>query len=263
MTIEIASGTPSLEKPTMLADNLFTQGTFSVTSETSDGSGANALSDGTFDYWTGSAEIYAAIVDMGTDTEADAVGIAAHTCGTDGVVLRVQTSPDNTTWTTRLTITPTDDSTIMGVWPVVSSRYWRVQVFSGGPTSIGVLKLGKRIVIPSGVSLGYVSIDHAQRIDLLSNDSMNGQFLGTRVERRSGDVSLDMGLVPRSFIEGDFAEFEIMYNEGRTFFYCGSPSNLPLDTGYCKRPANGQEIRPSHVGGDLMQLQFGAQVYVG
>lgn len=262
MTIVISAGTPSLEKPTLLIQNLFNQGTVTVSSETADGAGSNALWDGTFDYWTPSNATANIAVDLGAATQADGCGISAHTLGSEGATVAVQSSPNGTTWTTRATATPADDSTIFMVWPVVSFRYWRLLV-TNGPASIGVIKLGKRVIVPSGVSLGHVSIDHADRIELLSNDSMNGQFLGTRVERRSGDINLDMGLVPRSFIEVEFAEFERMYNEGRTFFYCGSPLNLPLDTGYCKRSSGGGEIRPSHVGGDLMQLQFGAQVYVG
>jgi hypothetical protein len=262
MTIAIASGTPSLEKPTLLTENLFEQGTVTSAFANPGFPSANALTDETFDFWVANVSPNAITVDMGVATPASAVGIAAHTLGTSGTQVLVRSSADNSIYVTRLTINPADNSTIFGVFPEVSARYWRV-VFQNAPITLGVLKLGKRVIVPSGVALGHVSVNHGQRIELLSNDSMNGQFLGTRIERRSGDISLDMGLVPRDFIEGDFADFETRYNEGRSFFYCGSPLNLPLDTGYCKRPMGGGEVRPSHVGGDLMQLQFGAQVYVG
>lgn len=262
MTIAIASGVTDQEKPHLLISNLFTQGTVNTSSETTDGAGTNALNDGTFDYWTAAVATADIEVDMTTATACSMAGIAAHTLGTEGATVAVESSTDGTTWTSRASATPADDSTIVLLWPSVSARYWRVKV-TNGPASIGVLKIGARLVVPSGVALGHVSIDNAARVELLSNDSLDGQFLGTRIVRRSADISLDMGLVERDFIEDDFAGFRDSYNEGRAFFYAGSPANLPLDVGYCKRPANGGEIRPSHVGGDLMQLQFGAQVYVG
>lgn len=262
MTMVISAGAANPEKPTILIDNILTIGDAVTSSETSDGAGDNALSDGTFDYWTADAATATMSIDMIEPVYCDGVGIAAHTLATDSATLDVQSSDDNADWTTRLTVTPTSDDTIFGIFPLVLARYWRIRI-TNGPASIGVIKLGRRIIVPTGVILGHVGIDHARRVELLSNDSVNGQFLGTRIIRQSADVTIDFGLVPRSFLEGDFSNFEKGFNDGRTFFYAGSPVNLPNDVGYCKRSTNAQEIRPPYEGGDLMQLDFEAQVYVG
>ena len=263
MTIVIASNTPSTEKPTLLIENILTEGDLTVSSETSDGAGLNALSDSTFDFWTPSATNARLDVDMGESVTCDAVGIAAHTLGTDGASFRVRTGTTGfANVTTRIEHSPLTDDTILGLFPSISARYWRFEILNG-PASIGVIKLGKRIIVPSGVSLGHVSVNHAERLELLTNDSVDGQFLGTRVIRRSGETTLDFGLVPASFVDNEMGVFEMRYNEGRTFFYAGNPADLPRDVGYCKRPMGASEMRPAYEGGDLMQLDFEAQVYVG
>jgi hypothetical protein len=262
MTIQIATDTPETEKPTLLIGNIFAQGTVTASATIPDGPFGNATSDSTFDFWTPSEATATAEVDMGAPVFCDALGIAAHTLGTVGATVEVQRSADGIAWTTVVAVTPTNDSAIVAIWPEVSARYWRLRVISG-PASIGVVKLGSRIIIPSGVALGHVSVNHAERIELLSNDSIDGQFLNTRVIRKSGETTLDFGLVSQSFIDEDMADFERLYNEGRTFFYAGSPANLPLDVGYCKRPMGASEMRPFYEGGEFMQLDFEAQIYVG
>ena len=260
MTMAIAENTPHVEKPTLLVDNVFTNGTWFGWGG---GVRENALGDNTFDFWTSTSTASAGIsVDMGSPQSCDGIGIAAHNLGTVGATVQVQTSANNSSWTTRLSVSPLTDTTIFGVFPVVSARYWRV-IITDGPFSIGVLKLGRRIIIPSGVSLGHVAANHAERIELLSNDSIDGQFLNTRVIRRSGKVNLDFGIVPASFVENDMGVFEMRYNEGRAFFYAGSPLSLPKDVAYCKRPMGGSEMRPTYDGGELMTLAFEAQIYAG
>jgi hypothetical protein len=262
MTIAIAAGSTDLEKPNLLVENIFTSGSVTATATIPDGSFGNCLTDGTFDFWTPSTATATATVDKGSAVRCDMVGIAAHNIGSSASTLEVQSSDNGSSWITRVTVTPTDNSTIVGVFPSSLARYWRVRI-TNGPASIGVLKLGRRVVVPSGVSLGHLSVNHAGRVELLSNDSVNGQFLNTRVIRRSGETTLDFGMVTQDFIDNEMPEFERMYNDGRTFFYAGSPVNLPLDVGYCKRPMGASEMRPAYDGGDLMTLAFEAQVYAG
>jgi hypothetical protein len=129
--------------------------------------------------------------------------------------------------------------------------------------SFGVIKLGKRLVIPGGVLSGHVGINHANRVDLLNNTSIRGQFLGNRIIRLGAETNINFGLVERSFVDNDMLMFESHYNSGRTFFYAGSPLNYPEDYGYCWRPEGGSELRPSYEeGGDLMQLDMDVSVYV-
>ncbi len=260
MTIVIASNTPSPEKPTLLIENVFTQG---VVTGWGGGVPENALSDNTFEFWTTTSATAEMNVNLGVARNCDCVGISAHNLGTVGAMVRVQTSDTGRNpWTTHVTILPQTDKTILGIFPSVGSRLWRFLV-NGGPASIGVIKLGRRIIVPSGVALGHVAANHAERVELLSNDSIDGQFLNTRVIRRSGQTNLDFGLVPASFVQNEMGEFERLYNEGRTFFYAGSPQTLPHDVAYCKRPMGGSEMRPSYEGGELMQMNLEAQIYAG
>jgi hypothetical protein len=264
MTIALSTGARDLEKPLLLVENVFQTGTVTASATEIDGAFANCISDGTFDFWVPllSLDAATATVDAGAPVWCDTIGIAAHSLSLPSVTVAVESSANNIDWTNRLTFTPQDNSTIVGVFPLTLARYWRVRM-SGNVAPVGVLRLGRRIIVPSGVSLGHVSINHATRVELLSNDSVDGQFLNTRVIRRSGDTTLDFGLVPQEFIDVDMAQFERLYNDGRTFFYAGSPLNLPMDVGYCKRPMGASEMRPSYDGGELMSLAFEAQVYAG
>ena len=263
MSVVVGSGAETPQNARLLYESVFDDGTITVSSQTSDGAGANALEDTTFDFWTpvaGSGEIR---VDRGSDFACDTVGVAAHNMGTNGTNMRVQYSDDESNWITAISFDPLTDETIMGCFEEVSARYWRVRGVGSGDYSIGVVKLGKALIMPSGVLTGHVGINHAKRVELLTNRSVRGQFLGNRVRRVGADANLNFGLIDSDFVENDMAMFEDHYNDGRTFFYAGSPSEYPDDYGYCYRGSGNNEMRPSYQeGGVLMNVQLDVQVYV-
>jgi hypothetical protein len=262
MSSAFGIGAASIDMPSILVQNIFAIGSVTVSSEADDGAFANALTDGTFDYWTPASAIATASVDMGSPVYCDAIGIAAHTLGSSGATIQVQSSDNNSTWIDRISISPDNDTSIMGIFALTLARYWRVRV-SDGPASIGALKLGRRIIVPSSVPVGYVSADHSLSVELMSGMTITGQFLPTRVIRRSGLMTVDLGPLPEEFIDDDFAPFEQTYNDGLTFFYAGNPVCLPKDVAYCRRPVGSSEIRPTYIGGDLMSVEFEAEVYAG
>jgi len=263
MTIEIETGTTDTDKPSILWDNIFERGTVTVVNEVADGAAANAyLEDTTFDFWNQAVGTANITVDMGSEVTCDCFGVAAHLAGSLGITLIVSSSADNVVYTTRSSVVPSDDTTVMGFFPPVSARYWRFTRF-GGVCPIGVIKLGKRLIIPTGVLSGHVAINHAQEIELMNNTSIKGQFLGNRIIKMGAETSINFGLLDTEFVDDDMAGFETHYNEGRTFFYAGSPSKFPKDVGYCWRPERAGTMRPSYQeGATLMQVQLDVSVYV-
>lgn len=260
MSVIIEAGATSTGTASILYENIFEGGTVTVSSETADGAGLNAVEDTTFDFWTGGAATARITVDYGSAVECDCVGAASHSLGTDGADLSIEYSADNVTWTEVSLVEPLTDDTILAVFPAVSARYWRASVLNG-PSSIGVLKLGKRLVMPSGVLSGHTAINHALRVDLLTNNSVKGQYLGTRIKRIGAEANINFGLLETSFVDNDMAVFEAHFNSGRTFFYAGSPSEWPDDYGYCWR--SGSELAPSYEeGGELSQVSMEVSVYV-
>lgn len=260
MSVLIEPGSAETKNATVLYESVFESGTVTVSSETSDGAGLNAVEDTTFDFWTGGAATSRITVDYGSDVECDAFGVAAHTIGTDGATIAVEYSDDDMSYTEAASVTPTDDDTIFIVFPVTSARYWRVSV-TDGPASIGVMKLGKRLIFPCGVLSGYTPINHAHRIELLTNMSVSGQFLGTRIKRVGADTGIDFGMIETDFVDTHMRGFEDHFNSGRTFFYAGAPDDWPDDYGYCWRSRD--EIRPSlDEGGVLSSVSMDVSVYV-
>jgi hypothetical protein len=262
MTITIASGTIAPDKPAILWNNVFNDGTVTVSSETADGAGANALEETTFDFWIPSAVLASISVDLGSARICDAAGIAAHTIGSTGASVEVQSSDNGATWVTRAASTPSDNETILILFPAVSARYWRI-LLTGAVAAIGVVKLGRRLIIPTGVLSGHVGLHHAREIELLTNQSIKGQFLGNRIIKMGAETDINFGLMDVEFVENDMAEFERHYNEGGTFFYAGSPSRLPKDVGYCWRQERAGSMRPSYdEGSTLMNVSIQVAAYV-
>lgn len=261
MSVTIETGATDTSNATVLYQNIFEDGTVTTNSETSDGAALNAVEDTTFDFWTPAGVPAYVRVDYGSAVECDCAGIASHDAGTQGTTLEVQYSTDDASWTTVSTISPLTDETILVVFPAVEARYWRVRQ-SSAVCSIGVVKLGKRLVFPSGVLNGHTAVNHSNRVELLTpNVSQNGQFLGSRIRRIGARVNINFGQLETSFVDNDMLVFEGHFNSGRSFFYAGSPSEWPEDYGYCWR--GGSEIRPNYEeGGLLSQVDIEADFYV-
>jgi hypothetical protein len=262
MTMVLSSAAQSPTLPTILFNNVFEQGIVTVSSETPDGFGANALEDTTFDFWRPASVPAQITVDAGVPVSCDCLGIAAHDLGMSGSIVRVQSSDDNATWTNRLSFSPLTDQTIIGIFALVTARYWRVRI-EGFVASIGVIKLGRRVIIPTGVLSGHTAINHSHNVELLTNTSIKGQFLGNRIERIGASASINFGLIETDFVENQLATFERHYNSGRTFFFASSPFKYPKDIGYCWRGGGSGELRPAYEeGGTLMQVNMDVDCYV-
>ena len=183
MSVEIEAGATDTANANVLYQNIFEDGTVTVSSETSDGDGLNAIEDTTFDFWTPASVPAHIHVDYGEDVECDCMGIASHTAGTEGTTILVQHSDNDADWTTIASVSPLTDDTIFVIFPTTEARYWRIRQ-TDAVCSIGVIKLGKRLVFPSGVISGHIGINHSSRVELLTpNVSQQGQFLGTRIKR--------------------------------------------------------------------------------
>jgi len=263
MTMVIELGAQDIQGASLLYDNILSAGTLTASTEAVDGAAANATDDATWDFWTPTAAPAWLRVDYGAGVECDGAGIAAHTLFTVGATVAVQSSDDNATWVTQSTVTPTDNAAIMFCFPAITARYWRIYI-TGGVASIGVTFIGKRLAFYAGVLSGHVALNNAVRTELLNSETISGQFVKNRIIRRGAETSINFGLVATEFADGVFAPFKTHYNEGKTFFYAGSPLRWPLDMGYCWRPESAGDIMPAYTeGGALAELSMEVAAYVG
>lgn len=101
-------------------------------------------------------------------TSCDYIGLAGHTCGTDGTTVSVSSSTDNfSTSTTRISFVPTTlagtdgdtlDRDVMRFFTAANAPYWRV-TFTGGqyspPPQVQILALGLSRAMPRSVVIGF------------------------------------------------------------------------------------------------------------
>ena len=263
MTVVIESGATDVDGICILHSNRFDIGTLTYSSETTGFEAANALADETWNSWKPASVPATITIEKFSPSSADCCGISAHNMGSTGASFKVQYSSDGVTWNDATSlISPLTDATIMVFFPEVLSGWFRLRIVDA-VCNIGNFKVSKKLAFGTGVISGHKPIHHSQVIDMLSNKSQTGHLLGNRVIRRGAVASVDAGLVDRAFAENDLANFEANYNSGRSFYYCGSPSETPLDMGYCWRPNGGDVMNITWEEGDaLAQVDFGVEVYV-
>lgn len=245
MTIRIENTPTNTDSlPTVLFDNLFLSGTITVSTEAAGFPKENAVSENTNKSWQPTALPATLTVDLTTATTLDAFSIVAHNCGTKGNTITLESSPDNSTWTVRCTVVPTDDTTILGLFTPVSARYWRIRIVNGTVPNIGVAIIGERFNFPAGVRAPYTPVWLSQTFELLTATTMGGQFLGNKVLRQGGRTNINLVSFERDFAEGDLLPFREHYNSGKAFVWAAGPSVFDKDVGYVWR-TEGSVMAPS------------------
>lgn len=246
MTIDIEN-TPTVTDslPTILWNNIFASGTLTASSEATGYPKENAVSEATYNAWKPNSLPAQLTVDYGTAVAVDSAAIVAHNCGTSGNTILVQSSTDNTTWTTRATIVPTDNTTILALFNSVSARYWRFNISGGTAPFIGVAMAGARFNFPAGVIAPYTPVWLSQKYELLTATTIGGQFLGNRVLRQGGQTTINLVAVDRTFGESTILPFREHYNSGKAFVWAAGPSIFSKDVGYVWR-TEGSLLAPTY-----------------
>jgi hypothetical protein len=243
-------------QPMVLYDNCLTRATIANNTLPATGPRSRAITGETFDYWNATATPDTLRGTFGTAETADCCFIAAHTLS--GVQVNVQRLVA-ATWTDTATFTPTSNNPFLMIFPAQSSTGWGIQVAS--PRRVGVLMIGKRLVIPGGVVPGYSPVWASREIDRFPNVSMRGHFLGQR--RRSAGASLSAQFMPIShdFALNSMRAFRDVYNDGDPFVWASAPSVFSEDVAYCWAD-KGAVFSPSILaGGQLCDLTLQMRAY--
>lgn len=261
--IYIGAGVTDTDKPVVLYDNLFTQGTLSGVADP-DFPVGNAVTGTTWDFWKpDSPSIRSITVDLGASATADCAFIDAHELATVGASVRVQTSTDGVSWSSASQLyTPTDNSPIMIIFSPASSRYWRI-IQTDGPAAVGVVMLGERLTFEYGFS-DPVSFNHGKQVEVMGGNSLGGHFLGQKIRRKGGNTSFNFPWLSADWVNNEMAMFETHYNEGKPFAMALRPNYDDEELAYCWRPDGASELRPSYqVNGRAMTVDMQVDYYVG
>lgn len=256
-----AFGAEGTKNPGLLFNNAFTQESITVSTAQPGFPIANALSGLTFDFWRPVTAAPAIIVaNTPTPATCDCLGIAAHSLGSAGATITVQ-ELNGGVWSTVASHEPTDDSVIMLNFPSATPEDWRVLITASTIPSIGILILGKRLVLRAGILPGYTPMQWGQRIDALGGKLMGGQHGRKRIIRMGGEARIPLSNIERFWFEENMPDFIEHYDEFNGFFYAGHPDMRPDDLAYCWRAEGGSELRPTYVEGSKhitigMDVQF-------
>lgn len=238
MTIHIEPSAYGTNDSAFVYRNFFTEGTLSWSSQTADGSAANALGPQTYDAWVPASVPAWMSVDMAGAQHADCAAIIAHTLGSSGNTLIIEASADGDSWVAISTVIPTDDSDIFSLFDpmeIEGCRYWRIRITGGTPPAIGIAWIGPRLFVPMGVQASYTPINLAADIVLTTSSSITGQYVASYIERKGGGTSIQLAPQARHWVQEDAADFITHYNEGNPFLWLSCPERLPDDAHYCWR----------------------------
>ena len=259
--IHIAGIVIATEEPSILWDDLLGKGTLTASSALDDGAGANAVFDGTADRWRPSAMPATLAMTLPSAAWADCAAIVGHNLGTAGATLFVEYW-DGAAWAVAATLAPDDDKPLCLIFEKMLSAQWRLRITGATLIYIARAMIGKRLVVPGGVTPPYVPLNMADEVELLDDGrSRNGQHIPAPVQRTGGAASIDIMPQEWEWVRTEFEPFRQHFNRGKAFFFMASPACYPEDIGYCWR--DGREINPSFQNAFLMNISMGVRVYVG
>jgi hypothetical protein len=211
-------------------DNVFARGTISASGYTTSGPPENAVDGLTFDFWEteGDTSGDRLNVDLAAPESVDYLAIAAHTLGSSGATITVRKSLDGVTYSNAAgPFTPTEDKPYLWRFPTTNAfAYWQVRIDGGDSVRLGVVNLGRILVLPEGIYVGHKPATLNKKPELLNNKSDRGQLLGRSVLRTTASVSIKQDLVEPDWVREVWKPFAA-YAENNPFFFAWRYDTYP------------------------------------
>lgn len=246
------------------ADN----GTLSTSIGTSLQAAAFAGTGTTYDRWvaTGAAGGNASLqLALGAPASLSFCAITAHNIGTLGASVRVEYSVNGgSSWIDcgAGTAAPDDNQAIGFYFDAVSAQHWRVLVVNaaGQDVEIGVALFSRAIVIEQRIYQGYAPPITQNVVELQSNVSEGGNFLGSSEVRKGSMASAELSEITPAFLRSaEWKGFQAHFNEGGGMFWAWRPTDYG-DLFYAIR--QGAVIAPSNTGPkDYMGFTMNMRLY--
>lgn len=193
----------------------------------------------TYEYWKPSALPATWAIDNGAAVACDYFGLVGDF---NGATINVQSSVDNSTWTTQATGAPTS-RTAMFLFAPVSARYWRIQV-TGAVPSIAVVYMGQALAMQRKIYQGHTPITLSRITETTQNTSETGQYLGRSIIRKGLQTSCEYQHLTADWYRANFDPFVDAARES-PFFFAWRPIQYPNELGFVWTTG---DIRPSNTG---------------
>lgn len=207
----------------------------------------------TYEYWRANILPATWTLDAGSSKMANYFGIAAHTLGSSGSTITIASSPNNVTYTTIDTLTPTDDSPIMFLFANRTARYFSLSISGTAVPSVGVIYVGPVLEMMRPCFAGVSPINLSRVTVIRPNKSEGGQWIGRSVIRSGFSMTATYNNLGGSWYRTYFDPFVVsaVYSP---FFYAWRPLDYPDGIGYVSVD---KDITPKNSNvRDLMSVGF-------
>lgn len=155
-------------------------------------------------------------LDIKTDTgggnvTVDYFGMVGHDLNTQGATITFAHSSDDISYTTILSLAPSDNKIVLRTFNPIVNRFFRLRITGQSATpSIGQLSWGKRVEPPFGVK--FQGFDpQAEKPTARINRSQTGNILGSIFAFSERRARIDIPLITNSFLRdetlGGFLDF--------------------------------------------------------
>jgi hypothetical protein len=262
-----------INSPLFAWENRAAAATLGGTTTLAGGPASNAVNGNTHSFWLPdiSGTTAAFNVQFSAARTVSFVAIVAHNVATLSASVQVRRSTNGgANWSDAGagTVTPTTDAPIAFrmVTTGADAADWQLY-FTGltasDPLAVGVAFFGDDLVMPQSFYQGFAPILTPTEVELQSNVSIGGNYLGSSVIKRGSSLQCAFEHIePTFFRAASWLSFQRHFNEGRPAFCAWRPAKYASDLHYLWR--DGPTLRPTNDGPrDLMAVQMQARVYEG
>lgn len=197
-----------------------------------------AANDFTFQRWSAGALPSNWTLVTAANANVDTVFIAAHNLGTTGTTVAVQTaSTVGGAFTTRATVTPTDDSAIAVMFNNAGNPYTirEIRLALTGASSavkVGIIRAGVALQMERPVYGGIMPIGLNRAIETRHAISETGQWLGRTIQRQASKTSMQWQHLTASWYRASFEPFSLSLPQ-TPFGLIQNPSRMPESVAWC------------------------------
>lgn len=200
-------------------------------------SAANAWDWLTTTYWSPTSNgVQTLTFQFSSAVSADYFGLYRHNLGTVGASVKLQHSPDGSTWTDAFTaVTPDDNEIVLQTFTSASKTYWRIRFDLGSSAVsmfVGIVAFGPRLTTQYGMPAGFVAPRHGRATQILNNKTEGGQFAGRSIVARGARSTITIRNATQAWARSYWEPF-VRHAELKPFFFSRNHTTYPDDAAFC------------------------------
>lgn len=258
LTINTQAGDVA-NRPRILYDNVFQQGTVTASSEVGadDGWLENAVDGGTYDWWEWTTNPAWLEVTLSTAQPVDMCAIGLHT----GLTFVYQYYNGSAWVNLHDAVTTSSTAVYAVIFNEVSASKYRIYISAADDEKIlGIAMLGKSIQLPKTFYGGHAPIVLNRTTQIVRNKTEAGFDAGVYSLRTGAATSVEISNIKPSWIRENLEDLNKKL-EICPFVFAWRPSTYPNDVAYCwlNSPIRANNSGPK----DYMTMQFDVQAFVG